>query len=84
MTAHSERFVHLKEKVRTSCAAEWDITMKKAIDLQYMNASIDESLRLSPPAPIEYLRSILVGGNTIDEIFYQWNDDFGQYLPCGS
>ncbi|KAF1973092.1 cytochrome P450 [Bimuria novae-zelandiae CBS 107.79] len=71
MMAHPAK---LMEEIRSTFAREEDITVDKATNLQYLNACIEETLRLLPPAPIGFLRSVPMGGDTID-----W-----QYLPGGT
>lgn len=74
MIAHPPKFAKLKDEIRNTFASEDDITVEKATNLQYLNACIDETLRLLPPAPIGFLRSVPVGGDTVD----------GEVLPGGT
>lgn len=73
MMAHPIKFTKLTEEIRKTFSHEEDITVDRTTKLQYLNACIEETLRLLPPAPIGFLRSVPVGGDTID----------GQYLPGG-
>jgi cytochrome P450 len=73
MMAHPAKFVKLKKEIRSTFTREEDITVDRATGLQYLNACIEETLRLLPPAPIGFLRSVPLGGDTID----------GQCLPGG-
>ncbi|KAF2691455.1 cytochrome P450 [Lentithecium fluviatile CBS 122367] len=74
LIAHPDKFSKLKEEVRDSFTCEEDITVERATSLEYLNACIEESLRMLPPAPIGFLRSVPPGGDTID----------GQFLPGGT
>ncbi|OAG06908.1 averantin oxidoreductase [Paraphaeosphaeria sporulosa] len=74
MMAHPAKFAKLREEIRSTYAREEEITVDKATNLQYLNACVEETLRLLPPAPIGFLRSVPQGGDTID----------GQYLPGGT
>ncbi|KAF2476266.1 cytochrome P450 [Lindgomyces ingoldianus] len=74
LIAHPEKFEKLKKEIRGSFNSEQEITVEKATALQYLNACIEETLRLLPPAPIGFLRSVPAGGDTID----------GEYLPGGT
>lgn len=74
MIAHPDKLAKLQEEVRGAFSREEDITVEKATNLQYLNACIEETLRMLPPAPIGFLRSVPVGGDTID----------GQFLPGGT
>jgi cytochrome P450 len=74
LIAHPAKFAKLKKEIRETFAAEEEITVEKVTTLQYLNAVIEETLRMLPPAPIGFLRSIPKGGDTIA----------GQYLPEGT
>ena len=73
LTAHPDKFDKLKKEIRGTFASEQEITVEKATSLQYLNACIEETLRMLPPAPIGFLRSVPADGDTID----------GEYLPGG-
>lgn len=73
LIAHPNKFEKLKREIRGTFVSETDITVEKATQLQYLNACIEETLRMLPPAPIGFLRSVPVGGDMID----------GEYLPGG-
>ena len=73
LIAHPDKFDKLKKEIRGSFRSESEITVEKATVLQYLNGCIEETLRMLPPAPIGFLRSIPAGGDTIA----------GEYLPAG-
>lgn len=73
LIAHPQKFEKLKREIRGTFKSEEEITVEKATALQYLNACIEETLRMLPPAPIGFLRSVPAGGDTID----------GEYLPAG-
>lgn len=70
---HPDKFNKVKKEVREAFKSEQEITVEKATDLVYLNACIQETLRMLPPAPVGFLRSIPKGGDNID----------GEYLPEG-
>jgi len=43
-----------------------DIKLAVAMELPYLTACIEENLRIFPPAPIGFLRTIQKGGDVID------------------
>jgi cytochrome P450 len=63
----------LKDEIRGRFASEEEITLSAMDDLPYMNACLEEGLRMFPPAPIGFLRSIQKQGDIID----------GYHLPGG-
>ncbi|KAF2184814.1 cytochrome P450 [Zopfia rhizophila CBS 207.26] len=74
LIAHPQKFDILKKEIRETFKSEEEITVEKATALRYLNACIEETLRMLPPAPIGFLRSVPAGGDTID----------GEYLPGGT
>jgi len=56
----------LQQEVREKFASEKDITLQAVMDLPYLNACLEEWLRIFPPAPIGFLRQIQNGGDIID------------------
>jgi cytochrome P450 len=54
------------DEVRTACKSEADINMDVLATLPYMNACIEEGLRIFPPVPIGLLRTVPTGGSLID------------------
>jgi cytochrome P450 len=73
LIAHPEKFQKLKNEIRGIFHTEEDVTVEKVTNLAYLNACIEETLRMLPPAPIGFLRSIPAGGDTVD----------GEFLPAG-
>jgi cytochrome P450 len=61
-----ERLRKLKDELRTACKTEADINMDILGSLPYMNACIEEGLRIFPPVPIGLLRTVPKGGSLID------------------
>ena len=66
-------FEKLKAEIRGAFKSEDEICLAKVMELPYLTACLEENLRVFPPAPIGFLRSINPGGDTID----------GQFLPGG-
>jgi len=56
----------LVDEVRGACKTEEDINMDVLAGLTYMNACIEEGLRIFPPVPIGLLRTVPKGGSLID------------------
>jgi cytochrome P450 len=61
-----ERFQKLKDELRGACKTEADLNMDILGALPYMNACIEEGLRIFPPVPIGLLRRVPKGGSLID------------------
>jgi cytochrome P450 len=61
-----EIFKKLKDELRSACRTEADINMDVLGSLPYMNACIEEGLRIFPPVPIGLLRTVPKGGSLID------------------
>ena len=59
--------------IRSAFAGEEDITFRSAARLEYLNAVIEESLRLYPPFVTSLARVVPQGGLQID----------GHYVPEG-
>jgi cytochrome P450 len=70
---HPRVYDKLKAEIRGTFKSEADISLAKVMDLQYLTACLEENLRVFPPAPIGFLRSINPGGDTID----------GHFIPGG-
>ncbi len=66
MLHHPNVYSKLKEEIRSTFSTEDEITLQRLNDLQYLNAGIEEGLRIFPPAPIGFLREIQPGGDIID------------------
>lgn len=57
----------LKDEIRGKFKSESEINLKAVSEeLPYLNACIEEGLRIFPPAPIGFLRAIQKGGDVID------------------
>jgi hypothetical protein len=63
----------LKTEIREAFATEEEINLVAVEKLPYLNACLEEGLRVFPPAPIGFLRRIQDGGDVID----------GESLPGG-
>ncbi|ORY19673.1 pisatin demethylase [Clohesyomyces aquaticus] len=74
LIAHPEKFDRLKKEIRDAFRTEEEITVGKTTTLQYLNGCIEETLRILPPAPIGFLRSVPAGGDTVD----------GEFIPGGT
>lgn len=61
-----EKYARIKNELRTACKTEADLTMDVLSTLPYMNACIEEGLRIFPPVPIGLLRTVPKGGSLID------------------
>lgn len=59
-------YAKLKGEIRSTFSSEGEIKLQKVNDLPYLNACIDEGLRIFPPAPIGFLRAIQPEGDVID------------------
>ncbi|KAF2665808.1 averantin oxidoreductase [Microthyrium microscopicum] len=67
-------FAKLKHEIRTAFPSAKDINLASATELPYLNACIEENLRVFPPAPIGFLRTIQASGDVID----------GMHIPGGT
>lgn len=63
---HPRVYQKLKDEIRGKFKSEDEIRLVTVNDLPYLNACIEEGLRIFPPAPIGFLRSIQKGGDIID------------------
>jgi cytochrome P450 len=59
-------YVKLKHEIRSAFKTEKEIRLEKCMELPYLTACIEENLRIFPPAPIGFLRSVNAGGDIID------------------
>lgn len=70
---HPDVYSRLIGEIRGALVGEDDIKWKKVKELQYLNATISEALRLFPPSAASQQRIVPPGGATID----------GYYVPAG-
>ncbi|KAF2639182.1 pisatin demethylase [Massarina eburnea CBS 473.64] len=61
-----EKLQRLKDEIRSACKSESDLNINVLGPLPYMNACIEEGLRIFPPVPIGLLRKVPKGGSLID------------------
>ncbi|KAF2659438.1 cytochrome P450 [Lophiostoma macrostomum CBS 122681] len=61
-----EYLKRLKEEIRGAVKTEADLNMDILGSLPFMNACIEEGLRIFPPVPIGLLRTVPKGGSKID------------------
>ena len=73
MLRHPEIYGNVKGEIRTTFPSDKDIKLVVANELPYLTACIEENLRMFPPAPIGFLRTIQNGGDVID----------GHHIPGG-
>ena len=59
-------FDRLKAEIRGAIKSEGDLVIANLINLPWMNACIEEGLRIFPPVPIGLLRTVPEGGSDID------------------
>lgn len=59
-------FERLKAEIRGAIKSEEDLVIANLINLPWMNACIEEGLRIFPPVPIGLLRTVPEGGSDID------------------
>lgn len=68
-----DKFAILTAEIRNAFAEEKDVTYEKLSQLVYLNAVIEEGLRVHPPVPTGLLRTVPAAGDTID----------GHWVPGG-
>jgi len=66
MLRHPDIHKKLKDEIRTAFPSDKDINLTVANELPYLTACIEENLRIFPPAPIGFLRTIQKEGDVID------------------
>ncbi|KAH6957904.1 cytochrome P450 [Ilyonectria sp. MPI-CAGE-AT-0026] len=71
---HRDVYERLVSEIRGAFLTEEDIKWDKVKDLRYLEATLNEALRLFPPSPASQQRVVPLGGATID----------GYYLPAGT
>jgi cytochrome P450 len=60
-----EKMKKLQTELRETFKTREEITMGRLVHLKYLNACIDEGLRIYPPVPVGLPRRTPVGGNAI-------------------
>jgi cytochrome P450 len=63
----------LVEEISSAFASDDDITFSKAVKLSYLNAVIEETLRIYPPFVTSLARVVPLGGDTVDGHFIPEN-----------
>ncbi len=69
-----DKYQKLKDEIRSSFTDESQMTNDNLMKLPYMNACIEEGLRIHPPVPTGLLRTVPKDGDTID----------GMWVPGGT
>lgn len=73
----------LRAEARGAFASEDAINLAAVERLPYLNACLEEGLRVFSPAPIGFLRKVQDGGDVIDgEAIPGGVSDFGGYNLC--
>ncbi|KID99795.1 cytochrome P450 3A17, partial [Metarhizium majus ARSEF 297] len=76
---HPRAYARLTEEIRTAFSAEEEITMQNASHLEYLQACVNEILRIYPPAaetparvsPGDFIEGVYIPANTLVSV-YQW------------
>ena len=63
---HPDYLKKLTDEIRGAIKTEEDLNMDILGSLPFMNACIEEGLRIFPPVPIGLLRTVPKGGSLID------------------
>lgn len=74
LLTNPDKLALIRAEVRTSFASSADITMGRLANLRYLNACIQEGLRIYPPISVGVPRTIPQGGNAV----------MGRWLPAGT
>lgn len=61
-----DKYEKLCKEIRGAFKEEKDITYEKLSELVYLNAVIEEGLRIHPPVPTGLLRTVPKDGDTVD------------------
>ena len=59
-----DKYRKLVEEIRGAFKTEDEVTYEKLSKLEYLNACIEEGLRIHPPVPTGLLRTVPAGGDT--------------------
>ncbi|TKA69439.1 hypothetical protein B0A49_03779 [Cryomyces minteri] len=68
------KYDKLVHEIRSSFKTEDELTYENLSKLPYLNACLEEGLRIHPPVPTGLLRTVPAGGDTID----------GSWVPAGT
>jgi cytochrome P450 len=71
---HPEVYKRLTSEIREAFEADDDIKWEKVKELRYVDATLNEAIRLYAPSPASQQRIVPAGGATID----------GYYVPAGT
>lgn len=71
---NADKYKKLCDEIRTSLETEEEVTYENLSKLPYLNACLEEGLRIHPPVPTGLLRTVPQGGDTID----------GNWVPGGT
>lgn len=74
LLTNPDKYALLCAEIRTSFTSSDEITMERLAGLKYLNACIQEGLRIYPPISVGVPRTIATGGNAV----------MGQWLPAGT
>jgi cytochrome P450 len=61
-----DKYKKLAEEIRSTFQSEDQIKYEPLLAMPYLNACIEEGLRIHPPVPTGLLRTVPKGGDTID------------------
>jgi len=65
LVKHPDKMVKLVEEIRGAFKSESEMTLQNVTKLQYLDACINEAMRLHPPGPQNFPRRIRPGGANI-------------------
>lgn len=74
VSTHPEVYSRLTNEMRGALTTESDVVWEKVRELRYLEATLNEALRLFPPSPASQQRIVPRGGATVD----------GYHLPAGT
>ncbi|PQE08059.1 cytochrome P450 monooxygenase protein [Rutstroemia sp. NJR-2017a WRK4] len=74
LMSHRDIYAKLVKEIRGTFASETQITLEALEQLEYLNAVIQEGIRLCPPVPVMLPRIVPEGGDTV----------CGLWMPAGT
>ncbi|KAI9643758.1 hypothetical protein NHQ30_007107 [Ciborinia camelliae] len=74
LMSHTSILAKLVKEIRETFASETQITLEALEQLEYLNAVIQEGIRLCPPVPVMLPRIVPEGGDTV----------CGMWMPAGT